>query len=659
MLFASKDTLRQPSELERFDRDWFSYIVIDEVHHGQSPTYRDVLSYFRPAFMLGMTATPDRTDRKDIFELFDYSKIYEIPLHEVITRGYLVPYTYHGLTDDIDYSTIRYQGLRYKVADLERLLIVRERNEAIVREYLEKGKGDKAIGFCVSIKHAERMAEVFNDRGITAAAIHSASPDRDALVKAFRDNQFQVAFTVDLFNEGVDFPNVQVILFLRPTESKTVFLQQLGRGLRLCVGKDRVRILDFIGNYIRANKIRKFLATGSTITEVEDQGRKKRKIVYEYSTGCEVHFDDAVQEILDRQDAAEMGITKDDLKEAYFALAEKLGSKPSRTDLDAEGEYKSSKYAELFGSWMVFLRAVGEYTEASYHYPQGTHLGHILSILYFFGSGKRTGSPFDDKYIRLRGGLGEGRLSIYRRQVKYKLQAAMELKILTDDRHYAADQDYTLELTPLGRELYEALTPLFDTINLDFPRGDDGIPLTTMEDEGSINGALRSLIQNDTNARSVVYRVFLQMRAVQQMLAYLYHIEQKTKIPRIQIHEHFFQAPFVKQYCDQEGIAETTFEASRRRCPFLLNILNACDIIDDFEKTNITVRSLVLSDFLVKPYHGEEAGKAASRLKALQAVWPNNSDTLDSEDLSILRELFGPKFLTRDYHLSTLVLIET
>ena len=658
VLFASKDTLRQPSEIERFDRDSFSYVVIDEVHHGQSPTYQDILSYFRPAFMLGMTATPDRTDRKDIFELFNYSKIYEIPLHEVITRGYLVPYTYHGLTDDIDYSTIRYQGLRYKVADLERLLIVRERNEAIVREYLEKGKGDKTIGFCVSIKHAERMAEVFNDRGITAAAIHSTSPDRDALVKAFRDNQFQVAFTVDLFNEGVDFPNVQVLLFLRPTESKTVFLQQLGRGLRLCVGKDRVRILDFIGNYIRANRIRKFLATGSTTTEVEDQGRKKRKIVYEYSTGCEVHFDDAVQEILDRQDAAEMGITKDDLKEAYFALAEELGRKPSRNDLDAEGEYKSSKYAELFGSWMAFLRTVGEYTEASYHYPQGTHLGHILSILYFFGSGKRTGSPFDDEYIRLRGGLGEGRLSTYRRQVKYKLQAAMELKILTDDRHYAADQDYTLELTPLGRELYEALTPLFGIVNLDFPRGNDGIPLTTMEDESSINEALRSLIQNDTNAGSVVGRVFLQMHAVQQMLAYLYHIEQKTIIPRNQVYEHFFQAPFVKQYCDQEGIAETTLEASRRRCPFLLNILNACDIID-FEKTNITVRSLVLSDFLVKPYHGEEAGKAASRLKALQAGWPNNSDTLDSEDLSILRELFGPKFLTPDYHLSRLVIIET
>jgi hypothetical protein len=110
VLFASKDTIRQPEVLSAYNRDWFNYVVVDEVHHGQSPTYREILSYFRPQFMLGMTATPDRTDRKDIFELFDYNKIFELSLAEAIERGFLVPYTYIGLTDNIDYSKIRYQN---------------------------------------------------------------------------------------------------------------------------------------------------------------------------------------------------------------------------------------------------------------------------------------------------------------------------------------------------------------------------------------------------------------------------------------------------------------------------------------------------------------------------------------------------------------------
>lgn len=161
VLFASKDTLRQSEELAKFTRDYFDYIVIDEVHHSQTLSYQSLLKYFQPKFMLGMTATPDRTDRKDIFELFEYNNIYEISLNEVIERGLLVPYTYIGLTDNVDYSKIRYQNQSYRVDDLERLLIIPERNEAILKAYLDedKGTGDKAIGFCVSIEHADRMAE--------------------------------------------------------------------------------------------------------------------------------------------------------------------------------------------------------------------------------------------------------------------------------------------------------------------------------------------------------------------------------------------------------------------------------------------------------------------------------------------------------------------
>lgn len=650
VVFASKDTMRQPAELARFERDAFDYIIVDEVHHGQSPTYRDIIEHFRPKFMLGMTATPDRLDRRDIFELFDYNKAYEIPVHEVIERGFLVPYTYFGLTDDIDYSRIRYENNRYKVEDLERLLIIPERNAAVLAEYLDKGKSDKAIGFCVSIKHAERMAEFFNTNGIRAAAIHSLAPDRDVLIEEFRNNKINVAFTVDLFNEGVDFPNVQVLLFLRPTESKTVFIQQLGRGLRLAPGKERLRVLDFIGNYKRANLVRDYLAKGKNVVEEEDEnGRKRRKVEFEYSTGCEVVFDSAVEEILNQQDAEALGIGKLELSQAYYVVAEQLGRKPSRADIDTIGEYKSARYAQVYGSWSKFIREIGEYTEASYHYPQGTHVGHILSILWHFGLPDRAGTAFDDTYIRFRGGLGDGRLSIYRRQVKYKLQAAMELGILEDDRRAPPGDIFVPELTPLGRELRATLEPSLRGVDLAFPIEEDGIPSSSMRDnEEFYNKLVRARVHADATAGLVIRRTILGMHAVRQMLAFLYHVGRRETVARAFIYENFFQAPFVKQFMDQEGIEEATPEASRRRCPFLLNMLSALGIVET-ERQNIQVTGLVLTPDLVRPYAREAQEASARRLRAVRDAWPTKAETLSSEDLSIVRELFGPDFLTVQY----------
>ena len=650
VLFASKDTLRQSNELSKFSRDHFDYIVVDEVHHGQSPTYLDILEYFEPKFMLGMTATPDRLDRKDIFELFDYNKAYEIPVNEVIDRGFLVPYTYYGLTDDIDYSNIRLNGNRYRVEDLERLLIVRERNDAILREFLEKGGGDKAIGFCVSIKHAERMAAFFQENGIPAAAIHSERPDRDELIEKFHNNELTVAFTVDLFNEGVDFPNVQVLLFLRPTESKTVFVQQLGRGLRLAPGKERVRVLDFIGNYKRANLIRDYLAKQKHVTESEDENeRKKRKIEYEYSTGCEVIFDERVEEILDRQDREALGIGKLELTEAYYTLVEMLGRKASRADIDERGEYKSSRYAQVYGSWSKFIREIGEYTEASYHYPQGTHLGHILSIVWYFGLPVRAGSHVDDDYIRMRGQLGEGRISAYRRQLKYKLQAAMELGILEDDRRAASDGDFTPQLTPLGREFRAVLEPQIAALDLRFPFDDEGIPSSRMSggDEDYLS-AIHSVVEQGGAGAETVFRVFLGMHAVQQMLAFLFQIARSEEVERKFIHENFFRAPFVKRFLDQEGIEEATEESSKRRCPFLINILDAIGIVKG-ERSTVKLQRLALIPSMVSPFAREDQEASERRLRKIKAAWPHGVEQLNPEDISIVRELFGADFLTPEY----------
>lgn len=366
-------------------------------------------------------------------------------------------------------------------------------------------------------------------------------------------------------------------------------MQQLGRGLRLCAGKDRVIILNFIGNYKRANQIRKYLAKS-----LSKKGRgRNSKLEYTYATKCQVVFDQSVEDILDRQDAQELGITKEDLIEEYSRLAESLQRKPSRTDLDQKGHYKSAQYVQVFRTWVAFLREIGEYTEASYHYPQGTHIGHILSILKIFGGGTREGSHFDDEYIRLRGKLGDGRISTYRRQVKYKLQAAMELGILPDDRHYSKDETYTLELTLFGKKLYSTLSPTLKKLDLDFPRGDNGIPQSRMsEDELTYNAATRKFIAKKRAVRDTVFKVFLRMHAVQQMLAYLYHVCREPEISRNQIYSDFFKTPFVKQFCDQEGIEIASQEASKRRCPFLLNILDACDVIEAQQKS-ITVKKLV------------------------------------------------------------------
>jgi superfamily II DNA or RNA helicase len=591
VLFASKDTLRRTTELTNYKRKEFSYIVVDEVHHGQTPSYSEIFAYFRPHFMLGMTATPDRTDRKDIFELFDYNKIFEVSLQEAIEAGYLVPYTYYGLLDNVDYSRSRYQNNRYRVDDLERYLIIPQRNE------------------------------------------------------------ITVVFTVDLFNEGIDFPNVRVLMFLRPTESKTVFMQQLGRGLRLCIGKDRVRILDFIGNYKRANQVRRWLATSTQEITRNESSERRKKIEYTYSTGCEVKFQAEVEEILDRQDEAELGVTKDDLKEAYFMLAENMGRKPSRSDIDMEGQYKTTLYTRLFGSWKNFLQEVGEYTEASYHYPQGVHIGHLLAILDVFGQPRRSRTAFDDKYIRLRGGLADGRAGAYQRQVKYKLLAAMELGILTDDRKLSTNEIYKPELTPQGQELRNALKPLLRKLDLKFRKDEDGVPSTRMaRDDQEYNHIVAEYLAKNHKSRVLWLTAFLKMPAIVQMLSYLYQIARRITVERSEIYRDFFNAPFVKQFCDQEGIGEATEEAARHRCPFLLNVLESCGAIEQDRQT-VTVKKFLIASNVVRSHRRESIEEAEARAASLHKAWPDNEAAMISADVSILRELFGRNFLTANYHL--------
>lgn len=645
ILFASKDTLRNTDILYELPADEFDYIVVDEVHHGQAPSYQIILEYFQPNyFMLGLTATPDRMDRKDIFELFDYQKIFEYTLAQAIENGFLVPYNYYGLKDNIDYSHIRYQGNKYNVNDLDRYLIINERNEQILKEYLEKGNGNKAVGFCCSVKHAEAMAKYFSDNGIPSFSITSKSPDRDDLIKRFRENQFTVAFTVDLFNEGVDFPDLRVLLFLRPTESKTIFIQQLGRGLRLCNGKENVVILDFISNYKKANNIRGYLAKGKNEEKNQSTGRIE-KVVYEYTPKCNVYFDAEVEQILDAQDKSDREITKEDLIAAYYELAEKIEHKPTQQEINEEGEYKVSKYLTLFGSWVKFLREIGEFTEASYHFPQGVHLGHILFILKTIQSNQIKNTHLDPKYIRIRGNLGEGRLGAFQRQTKYKLQALMELGFIVDDRKIEPDKEYILQLTPKGESIAQILMPLLKNLDLTFKNKEDDIPSWEMNAAPSdFNNSLNDFINKYPKEGEFIISMFMEMHAVGLMLNYLYRVERKKIILKSSIYQGFFNAPFIASYCDQNGIEAATETGAEHRCPFLLNILEALGIIKQ-GRSDIEVLLFVLSKSTLRLKPKEPDKDVFERIYQIVKL-PNS---LSQEEMSLLKEAFGKDFLTNEY----------
>lgn len=251
---ASVSTLGKSSYLNPsyFSPDAFDYIVIDEVHHAAAAQYQKILSYFHPRFLLGITATPYRLDGRDIFALFNYVVPYRIDLFQAVSRGFLAPFHYYGIYDETDYSHVAFRNGHYSIADLDKLYLQEDARALSILKHYRKHPSRHALGFCSSIVHAQYMARFFNEHGIPAAAVTS-SPDREALsrkeaIADLRRSKLKILFCVDIFNEGTDIPEVDLLLFLRPTESAVIFLQQLGRGLRLSPEKSYLTVLDFIGN---------------------------------------------------------------------------------------------------------------------------------------------------------------------------------------------------------------------------------------------------------------------------------------------------------------------------------------------------------------------------------------------------------------------------
>lgn len=252
-VFASVQSLKNV-DLNELPPDHFDVVIIDEFHHAAASTYERVLEHFKPKVLLGLTATPERADGKDILRWFGGRMAAEIRLWEALDKSLLAPFHYFGINDGTDLSAVKWRSSGYDTGELEKLYTADDARVVRVLQQVQRYVADplamKALGFCVSVEHARFMARRFNERGIPSASVDGSTPkdERDQALTRLLTGQINCLFSVDVFNEGVDLPAVDTILMLRPTESATIFLQQLGRGLRRCDGKSVCTVLDFIGN---------------------------------------------------------------------------------------------------------------------------------------------------------------------------------------------------------------------------------------------------------------------------------------------------------------------------------------------------------------------------------------------------------------------------
>ena len=363
-IFALVQTLGKEQYLneEYFSKDYFDYIIVDEFHHAVSSNYKKIIDYFTPKFLLGLTATPERLDSKDVFALCDYNMVYEVRLKDAINKGWLVPFRYYGIYDEtVNYEDIDYKNGKYDDKQLEEALMLNKRGEVILNHYL-KYNSKRAIGFCTSRHHAEYMAKVFNENNIPSAAVYSGekgeySEDRNIALSKLTSGELKVIFSVDMFNEGLDVPAIDMVMFLRPTQSPTIFLQQLGRGLRKFKDKKYLNVLDFIGNYKKANLV-PFLLSGKEYSASEC--KKNKQGDYEFPEECIVDFDFKIIDIFKKQAEREMKV-KDKVKEQFEVVSQMLGYRPSRVELftyidDEVYQNIRSKAMNPFSNYLEYIK---------------------------------------------------------------------------------------------------------------------------------------------------------------------------------------------------------------------------------------------------------------------------------------------------------------
>ncbi|ORV46715.1 DUF3427 domain-containing protein [Mycobacterium conspicuum] len=354
-VFATVQTLS--GSLDRFPPDAFDYVVVDEFHHAAAASYRKVLDHFTPRFLLGLTATPERLDGADLLSLCADNVVFECDLVEGIRRDELVPFHYWGVPDPVDFEPIPWRNGRFDPAALERAIETQDRAQSAFEEW-QSHRGSRTLAFCASKHHADFMTDFFVQRGVRCASVHSgpSSAPRHQSIGELRSGALEVIFTVDIFNEGLDVPDIDTVLMLRPTESPVIFLQQLGRGLRIQEGKEALAVIDFIGNH------RSFLLKPRTLLSL---GRREAPSTLQVlaaleskdfglPAGCSVDYDLTVVEMLKTLSRTS---ARDAIEEYCRSYMEDEGLRPTAAQTFRAG-FDPAVVTAHYGGWFQFLRSI-------------------------------------------------------------------------------------------------------------------------------------------------------------------------------------------------------------------------------------------------------------------------------------------------------------
>ena len=362
-VFASIQSLHG-SRLAQLAPDAFDMVIVDEFHHAEAPTYRALLERLQPRWLLGLTATPERADGQSILGWFDDHIAFEMRLWDALDQQLLCPFQYFGIADGEDLSRLEWKRGGYDLAQLDAVYTGNDARAAKVLEALRRIVTDvgemHALGFCVSVAHARYMAEVCNRAGIVSVAVTGDTPrdERDGALQDLRRGEVNVVFTVDLFNEGVDVPEADTILLLRPTESATVFLQQLGRGLRRLPDKRVCTVLDFIGQQHRRFRfdLRYRAVLGGSRTRIQQQISEGFPFL---PAGCHMELDRVATQVVLDNVRQSLQVTTRTLVPELQALVAERGDVDLAAFLDAAGIEAHELWKPSVGGWTALRRQAG------------------------------------------------------------------------------------------------------------------------------------------------------------------------------------------------------------------------------------------------------------------------------------------------------------